>query len=264
MFSLLRSLVRFANNCRPACELVCNMLPTALVTDHQTKPRTVAANTRYSPESGNSLFEQVAWLYAFCREHLFRDDTDRIVNTLWQDQSPDHGLRVIELGCGPGFYSRKLAQRFPQIVVTGVDRSWSQVRSARERAKAQNVKNCAFERVNALALQSEDGTFDVLIASRIFTVLPDHCRAVAEMFRVLKPNGRCFIAEPRYAFWASIPLTAMWLLARVIHSGNGYREPKKAAVLRKDAFAELFRQQPWKSVRVWQDGRYQYAVCEKR
>jgi len=120
-----------------------------------------------------------------------------------------------------------------------------------------------FERVNALALASEDASFDVLIASRIFTVLPDHQRAVAEMFRVLKSGGHCFIAEPRHAFWASIPLITMWLLARVTHSGNGYREPKKATVLDNNAFTDLFRQHPWKSVRIWQDGRYQYALCEK-
>ena len=104
---------------------------------------------------------------------------------LWQDGNPCRGIKVVELGCGPGFYSRKLAQRFPQIFVTGVDRSESQVRSARERASAQNVNNCVFERVNALALATADASFDVLIASRIFTVLPDHERAVAESPRWL-------------------------------------------------------------------------------
>src|SRR2546430_5134461 len=226
-------------------------------------PGRTSVKSRASTESTDSLFERVAWLYAFCRERLFRDDTDRIISELWQTQTPADGTRVIELGCGPGFYSRKLARRFPRIAVTGVDRSESQVRSARRRAAAQKVNNCIFERVNALALPSEDASFDVLIASRIFTVLPDHQRAVAEMFRVLKSGGRCFIAEPRHAFWASIPLTTMWLLARVIHSGNGYREPKKATVLSNNAFTEMFRQQPWRSVRIWQDGRYQYALCEK-
>ena len=239
------------------------MPPTALATDQQTTRLRAVSSSSSSIESADSLFERVAWLYAFCREHLFRDDTHRIIRALWQNQPPLSGLRVIELGCGPGFYSRKLAQRFPQISVTGVDRSLSQVRSARERAEAANVRNCVFERVNALALPSEDSSFDVLIASRILTVLPDHHRAISEIFRVLKSGGRCFIAEPRHAFWASIPLITMWLLARVIHSGNGYREPKKATVLGKNAFANLFGQQPWKSVRVWQDGRYQYAICEK-
>jgi ubiquinone/menaquinone biosynthesis C-methylase UbiE len=239
------------------------MPPTALATNQQTTGVRAVGSSPTAVESADSLFERVAWLYAFCREHLFRDDTNRIIKALWQNKPPNFGLRVIELGCGPGFYSRKLAQHFPQIVVTGVDRSPSQVRSARERAAAKNIGNCVFERVNALALASEDASFDVLIASRIFTILPDHQRAVAEMFRVLKSGGRCFIAEPRHAFWASIPLTTMWLLARVIHSDNGYREPKKATVLSNNAFTDLFRQQPWKSLRIWQDGRYQYALCEK-
>ncbi len=239
------------------------MPPTAIATDPRPTQVNTVVPSRPAAESSDSLFERVAWLYAFCREHVFRDDTARIVSSVWPNQSPHRGTRVIELGCGPGFYSRKLAQRFPQIIVTGVDRSQSQVRSARRRATSQKVRNCTFERVNALALPSEDASFDVLIASRIFTVLSDRDRAVAEMFRVLKPGGRCFIAEPRHAFWASIPLTAMWLLARMLHSGNGYREPKKATVLAPDAFAKLFKRQPWKSVRVWQDGRYQYALCEK-
>jgi arsenite methyltransferase len=249
------------------------MSPNALASAHEVAEgsicqkgdsagRTIAAS-RVPVESTNSLFERVAWMYAFCREHLFRDDTERIISALWQNQQPALGTKVVELGCGPGFYSRKLAMRFPQIAVTGVDRSESQVRSACQRAAAQNVNNCVFERVNALALPSADESFDILIASRIFTVLPDRDRAVGEMFRVLKRGGRCFIAEPRHAFWASIPLTAMWILASVIHSGNGYREPRRATVLATDAFSNLFRRLPWKSVRIWQDGRYQYAVCEK-
>lgn len=229
-------------------------------------PTTVAparGSSESTPHSTDSLFERVAWLYAFCRERLFRDDTERIISTLWNGQSPTRGTKVVELGCGPGFYSRKLARRFPGIVVTGVDRSHSQIRTARERAAAEKIDNCAFERVNALALTVPDASFDVLIASRIFTVLPNHERAVSEMFRVLKSGGRCFIAEPRYAFWASIPLTAMWLLASTLHSGNGYREPKKATVLDHNGFTNLFQRFPWKSVRTWNDGRYQYALCEK-
>lgn len=213
--------------------------------------------------STESLFEHVAWLYAFCRERLFRDDTDRIVSALWQNQTPSSGVRVIELGCGPGFYSRKLALRFPQIDVLGVDRSVRQLQWAWERVTAGNISNCSFERVNVLSLPCADASFDALIASRMFTVLVEQRRAVIEMFRVLKPGGRCFVAEPRYAFWASIPLFSMWLLASLIHSGNGYREPTMATVLSPKTFKELFADLPWNSVRIWQDGRYQYALCEK-
>ena len=239
------------------------MLPNVAAPDRPEVQRLTFTRGGLTSESSDSLFERVAWLYAFCRERLFRDDTSRIISAIWPSARPPSGTRVVELGCGPGFYARKLAQRFPQIEVTGLDRSERQLHWARERAKIGSVNNCLFERVNVLSLPCPDGYFDALIASRIFTILPERCRAVAEMFRVLKTGGRCFVAEPRYAFWASIPLFSMWLIASVIHSGNGYREPKTATVFNIRRFEELFTQLPWKSVRVWRDGRYQYALCEK-
>ena len=209
----------------------------------------------------DSLFEHVAWVYVFCREHLFRDDTERIIAALWPEGSPGPGSQLLELGCGPGFYSCRLAERFPDISITGVDRSESQLRWARERADALGLSNCGFRRINALDLSYADAEFDIVLASRLFTVLPEQDRAVAEMYRVLKPGGRCFIAEPRNAFRASIPLFAMWLLAGL--NRNGYREPYKATVFSARAFENLFPAQPWKNIRVWQEGRYQYALCEK-
>lgn len=225
------------------------------------------APTAFPPQDNfdqsESLFERMPWLYAFYRERVFRDDTNRIVGTIWPNGRPASGTTVIELGCGPGFYSRRLGARFPEISITGVDRSPSQLRCARLRAQKQGLHNCIFERVNAQHIPFEDGCFDVLVASRLFTVLPQPATVIGEMFRVLRPGGRCFVAEPRYALWASIPLVAMWLIAGVIHSGNRYREPHKATVFTKSAFQKLFSSQPWKQVEIWQDGRYQYAICEK-
>lgn len=211
----------------------------------------------------DSLFERVAWVYVFCREHLFRDDTERIIAALWPGGRPSAGTQLIELGCGPGFYSCRLAERFSDMSVIGVDRSESQLRWARERAGALGLSNCRFRRINALHLSYADAEFDIVLASRLFTILPEQNRAVAEMYRVLKPGGRCFIAEPRFAFRASIPLFAMWLLAGLNRSRNGYREPFKATVFSAHAFENLFPAQPWKKITVWQEGRYQYALCEK-
>src|SRR6476619_2601165 len=104
------------------------LAPIPEVTDRPARQRMDSSargdvTVKTAPESTDSLFERVAWLYAFCREHLFRDDTNRMVSVLWPTQTPGDGTRVIELGCGPGFYSRKLARRFPQIIATGIDRS---------------------------------------------------------------------------------------------------------------------------------------------
>ena len=213
--------------------------------------------------SSDSLFEHFAWLYIFCREKLFRDDTERMIRALWPSGKARAGEKLIELGCGPGFYSCKLAARFPELSVIGVDRSPSQLSWARQKRTALGLSNCRFQSDNVLELSHADDCFDKLIASRLFTVLPNRRRAVAEMYRVLRPGGRSFIAEPRWAFWASIPLFMMRLLARLTHFNNGYREPTRARVLSLREMNRLFATQPWRKIETWREGRYQYALCEK-
>src|SRR5256714_15692512 len=112
------------------------MPPNAVASPHEAPDAPPAVMSRAPAEAPDSLFEQVAWLYAFCRERLFRDDTERMISVLWRNETPRSGIKLVELGCGPGFYSRNLAKRFPQIAVTGVDRSQSQIRAARQRALA--------------------------------------------------------------------------------------------------------------------------------
>ena len=242
-------------------------LKSVLPLNSRAKAESFAASPTFNEatatEVSDSLFEQFAWLYIFCRENLFRDDTVRMIHSVWPSGGPAPGEKLIELGCGPGFYSCGLAWRFREISVVGVDRSPSQLKWAREKARALGINNCTFQRDNVLDLSYPDNSFDVLLASRLLTVLPDRERAVAEMYRVLKPGARCFIAEPRYAFWASIPLIAMWLLAGITHFKNGYREPSKATVLSTREMTSLFRTQPWRRSKTWQEGRYHYALCEK-
>lgn len=237
------------------------VLPVPPTSDAQaTAPRARREEEDVAPDS---LFEHFAWLYIFCREKLFRDDTERMIAALWPGGKPPAGEKVIELGCGPGFYSCGLAERFREIEVIGVDRSPSQLSWAREKRNALSLNNCHFKSDNVLELSQPDDSFDVLIASRLFTVLPHRRQAVSEMFRVLRPGGRCFIAEPRWAFWASIPLFTLWLLATVTHFRNGYREPSRARVLSIREMNRLFATQPWRKIETWREGRYQYALCEK-
>ena len=210
-----------------------------------------------------SLFERSDRIYILCREKIFRNDTQRMIAALWPNCRPRANARLVELGCGPGFYSRKLARIFPEMEVLGLDRSRQQLEYAREKAAAIGLNNCRFERSDVLDVSCPGASFDYLIASRLFTVLAEPERAVAEMFRVLKGGGRCFIAEPRFKFWASIPLFIMRLVASVSAQANGCREPSAVTVFSAERFGRLLRTAPWREVRLWQDGRYQYALCQK-
>ena len=221
-----------------------------------------------APEPPESLFERFSWLYAFFRERLFRDDTDGIAAALWPAGQPPAGSRLLELGCGPGFYCCQFAERFRQLDVLGIDRSRQQLSRARRNAENRRLDNVRFERSDALALDLDSESVDALLCVRLFTILPQREQALAEMHRVMRAGGRCFIAEPSSRLRTAIPLAIMWGLANLMtlagdYRSRSYREPPNATVLPPEVFGALVMSQPWRSVWRWQDAHYQYAICEK-
>ena len=212
----------------------------------------------------DSLFERVSWFYALCREYLFRDHTQEIATSLFSATGPITGTRLLELGCGPGFYACRLSQEYPNLRTTGVDLSESLIRRAKDRARARRLSNCSFQHADAHSLPYPSSSIDSIVVSRLFLIVPDKEGIVQEIFRVLKPGGRCFIAEPTSGFRTRLPLALMWLLARLTTSPAGkYREPQQADVMSRPDFESLVHSQPWEDVELQYDGWYQYAVCQR-
>jgi arsenite methyltransferase len=214
-------------------------------------------------KDSESPFERCSWFYAFCREHLFRDHTAAISNALWPSTRPGPETHLLEIACGPGFYACSLAQRYPDIQITGVDLSDRLLSRAKDRADLRRLKNCNFVKANVLALSQSMEPVDAIIASRLLMVVGDRVQALQEIFSALRPGGRCFIAEPRSAVRAMLPLSCMWLVARMMGDWTTRFQSGRAAVLKQDEFQSLIASQPWSTVSVWQDNWYQYAVCDR-
>jgi ubiquinone/menaquinone biosynthesis C-methylase UbiE len=212
----------------------------------------------------DSLFERLSWFYALCREYLFRDHTEEIAHSLFPPGGPPAETRLLELGCGPGFYACRLSEQYPTLRTTGVDLSFSLIQRAKDRAAARQLSNCSFQHADAHSLPYPSSSVDCIVVSRLFLIVPDKEGIVREIFRVLKPSGVCFIAEPTSGFRTRLPLALMWLLARLTTSPAGkYREPQQADVLSRPDFAALIHTQPWAEADLQYDGWYQYAVCRR-
>lgn len=244
--------------------------------DCEISPQTLAHPPAYPPHhpaphqsaphhpAPDSLFERCSWFYALCREYLFRDHTQEIASSLFPGGGPETGVRVLELGCGPGFYACRLAQDYPQIQSAGVDLSRSLIERARSRAASRRLGNCTFTHGDAQSLVDPTSSVDAVVVSRLFLIVPGKEAVLREIHRVLRPGGRCFIAEPTSGFRTRIPLSCMWLLSRLTSSPAGkYREPRQADVMSRQDFSTLIHSQPWLSVELQYDGWYQYAVCTK-
>lgn len=229
--------------------------------DCEVPVRTVTHPPAHVPDS---LFEGCSWFYALCREYLFRDHTREIARALFPPEGPAAGTRVLELGCGPGFYACRLSEEYPEIHTTGVDLSRRLIARAKSRAASRSLSNCTFAHGDVHALSDDSNSIDAIVVSRLFLIVSNREAVLTEIFRVLRPGGRCFIAEPTSGFRTRIPLSCMWLLSKLSSSPAGkYREPRQAEVMTAEDFSELVRSQPWGAVDIEYDGWYQYAVCEK-
>ena len=106
------------------------------------------------------------------------------------------GERVVDVGCGAGIDSLIAARMVgSEGRVVGVDMTLAMLEKARRGAAEAGADNVEFREGVMEELPVEDGWADVVISNGVLNLTPDKPRALAEMRRVLGPNGRLQIAD---------------------------------------------------------------------
>lgn len=101
--------------------------------------------------------------------------------------------RVLDLACGPGFVALEFAKHARAVV--GVDLTAEMLRKARALARREDVRNVVFRRADVNRLPFHNRSFDLVVTRASFHHFPDPGRVLAEMARVLKPNGKILISD---------------------------------------------------------------------
>jgi ubiquinone/menaquinone biosynthesis C-methylase UbiE len=99
------------------------------------------------------------------------------------------GDRVLDLGCGPGFYVADLLDVADSV--TGVDPSPAMLEMTRRRVAGRD--NVQVLEGDATALPVGDGEFHRVLSVQVFEYLHDVGAALAEVRRALRPGGRVVI-----------------------------------------------------------------------
>lgn len=105
------------------------------------------------------------------------------------------GHRVLDVGCGGGLSTRRIAEQVPRGAVSAVDYAPRMVRQARRRnARAIRRGQVEVREADVAALPYDDGVFDRVIAIETVLFWPRPVEAFRELLRVLAPHGRVVVA----------------------------------------------------------------------
>ncbi|MFN7982900.1 MAG: methyltransferase domain-containing protein [Vicinamibacterales bacterium] len=97
------------------------------------------------------------------------------------------GDRVLEVGVGTGIN----ATLYPRdCTVTGIDLSTSMLEKARTRVARKGFTNVRLLEMDAADLKFANGSFDIVYAPYLISVVPDPVAVAREMSRVCRPGGK--------------------------------------------------------------------------
>ncbi|WP_085082135.1 class I SAM-dependent methyltransferase [Mycolicibacter senuensis] len=135
------------------------------------------------------------------------------------------GLRLLDVGCGPGTITADLASIVAPGRVTAIEPVPEALELARACAVERDQHNIDFVVADVHALQFGDNSFDVVHAHQVLQHVADPVTALAEMRRVCKPGGVVAARDSDYAAFAWHPASTQlddWLrLYRDAARANG-------------------------------------------
>jgi ubiquinone/menaquinone biosynthesis C-methylase UbiE len=115
------------------------------------------------------------------------------------------GERVLELGPGPGMFTVEAAQRVgPEGRLIAVDIQPKMIAQVKKRVREAGLTNVETHVADAYHLPLDDASVGRAFLVTVLPEIPDQARALAELRRVLKPDGLLSIteefADPDYPF----------------------------------------------------------------
>jgi SAM-dependent methyltransferase len=117
------------------------------------------------------------------------------------------GMRVLDVGCGPGTITADLAELVPRGRVVGLERAAGVLADARAEAARRGTANVGFAVGDVHALPYADGEFDVVHAHQVLQHVGDPVTALREMRRVTRPGGLVAARDSDYGAMSWSPVS---------------------------------------------------------
>ena len=138
-------------------------------------------------------FTATADVFARTMRAVRVEEAERLAERATAGLSNADKFLAIDLACGPGTYTRPLAQRVARAI--GVDLTPAMVEKSRAEAAHDGITNIEFLCADVYALPFPDGAAEIVSCGYAFHHMTEPVRALAEMARVLRSGGRLAITD---------------------------------------------------------------------
>ena len=116
-------------------------------------------------------------------------------NVIMKYLNPQNHEKILDVGCGIGYYSFELVAKF-NCQVEGIDIDKEDIEIANEIRDLTECGDVNFKVQSVLKLDFPDNVFDKIILSEVLEHIRNDRKALEEVHRVLKPNGYLVITVP--------------------------------------------------------------------
>lgn len=123
------------------------------------------------------------------RYHRFQEERFAPFDDLFRLVKVREGLRVIDLGCGTGELTEKLADKLPRSQVVGIDSSAEMLARARDRARA----GLDFEKAQ---IEDVTGNWDLIFSHAALHWVENHQALVPKLLSHLTVGGQLVVQIP--------------------------------------------------------------------
>jgi SAM-dependent methyltransferase len=127
------------------------------------------------------------WAYRRLTHRNFRRIEECRTLIEWLDPRP--GERILDVGCGDGYYDDLIARSGAEV--TGIDVNRRRLAVARSRYESDRID---FRFMDAERMEFEDGSFDKVVSFCVIEHFDQDQRVLEHAHRVLKPGGLLFLS----------------------------------------------------------------------
>jgi trans-aconitate 2-methyltransferase len=161
--------------------------------------------------------------------------------------------RILDVGCGDGALTAKLAQAVPDGSVVGIDASAGMIQAAYSHGNA----NLSFQQLDVTAARFV-GEFDIIFSNATLHWVKNHDKLLSVLHRALRSSGVLRVNFAADGNCSTFNRTAKQLMVRSDFRDVfvGFDWPWYMPTV--EAYAELVRQSPFSESQVWGENADRY------